>query len=98
MKHKCLLFLLLITSIFSCKKTTSDLPIAFTIHKNWEFKSVEDTDWKSASVPGTVFTDLLDHKMIPDPFVEINEEKVQWVVTKDWEYKTTFTVDEETIR
>ena len=98
MKYKYLFFLLLITSIVGCKKTTSELPIVFNIHENWEFKSAKDADWKSASVPGTIFTDLLDHKLIPDPFVEINEEKVQWVVTKDWEYKTTFTVDEETIQ
>mgnify|MGYP003672609081 FL=1 len=98
MKHKYLLFLLVITSVFSCKKTTSELPIAFNIHKNWEFKSVEDTDWKSASVPGNIFTDLLDHKIIPDPFIQTNEEKVQWIAKKDWEYKTAFTVNQETLQ
>ncbi|WKD87026.1 Exo-beta-D-glucosaminidase [Polaribacter huanghezhanensis] len=77
---------------------TSELPTSFTIHKNWEFKSVEDTDWKSASVPGNIFTDLLDHKLIPDPFIETNEEKVQWVAQKNWEYKTAFTVNEETLQ
>ncbi|MDG2074069.1 MAG: glycoside hydrolase family 2 protein [Polaribacter sp.] len=97
MKSKYILLLLVIASVFSCKKTTSDLPIIFHIHENWEFKSVEDTDWKSASVPGNIFTDLLDHKMIPDPFIKTNEEKVQWVSKKDWEYKTTFSVNEDTL-
>ena len=97
MKHKYLLFLLVISSLYSCKKMTSELPIAFTIDENWQFKSVESTEWKSASVPGNVFTDLLDHKMIPDPFIKTNEEKVQWVSQKDWEYQTTFTVAKETL-
>ncbi|MFN0728993.1 beta-mannosidase [Polaribacter gochangensis] len=95
MKHKCLLFLLLITSIVGCKKTTSELPIVFNIHENWEFKSAKDADWKSASVPGTIFTDLLDHKLIPDPFVETNEEKVQWVSDSTWVYRTTFKLTED---
>jgi len=98
MKSKYLLFLLVITSIFSCKKTTSELPITFNINENWELKSIEDTDWKTASVPGNVFTDLLDHKIIPDPFVKTNEEKVQWVSQKNWEYKTTFSVNEKTLQ
>lgn len=98
MKSKYILLLLVLTTIFSCKKTTSELPITFTIHDNWEFKSVEDSEWKSASVPGNIFTDLLSHKIIPDPFVETNEEKVQWVSKKDWEYKTTFTANEETLQ
>jgi beta-mannosidase len=98
MKSKHILLLLIITSIFSCKKTTSELPITFTIHENWQFKSIEESDWKSASVPGNIFTDLLDHKIIPDPFVKTNEEKVQWVSKKDWEYKTTFSVNKETLQ
>ena len=97
MKSKYILLLLVIASVFSCKKTTSDLPITFHIHENWEFKSVEDTDWKSASVPGNIFTDLLEHKMIPDPFIKTNEEKVQWVSKKDWEYKTTFSINEDAL-
>ncbi len=98
MKHKYFLFLLVISSLYSCKKTTSDVPITYTIHENWQFKSVESTDWKSASVPGNIFTDLLNHKMIPDPFIKTNEEKVQWVSQKDWEYQTTFTVAKETLQ
>ncbi len=98
MKNKYILFLLVIITVSSCKKTTSELPITFTIHDNWEFKSVEDSDWKSASVPGNIFTDLLSHKIIPDPFIKTNEEKVQWVSKKDWEYKTTFTINEETLQ
>src|SRR5690606_24409363 len=95
MKYKYLFFLLLITSIVGCKKTTSELPIVFNIHENWEFKSAKDSDWKSATVPVTIFTDLLDHKLIPDPFIETNEEKVQWVSDSTWVYRTTFKLTED---
>ena len=36
--------------------------------KNWEFRKKTDTKWYPASVPGTVHTDLLSNKLIPDPF------------------------------
>lgn len=32
--------------------------------------------------------------MIVDPFVENNEEKEQWVTSKKWEYKTSFTLSD----
>ena len=72
MKIKYILLFIVITSVFSCKKTTSDLPITFNIHENWGFKSVEETDWKSASVPGNIFTDLLEHKIIPNSLLTLN--------------------------
>lgn len=48
-----------------------------------------------ATVPGTVHTDLLTNKRIPDPFIGTNESKVQWVESKQWNYTTTFNVDEK---
>ena len=98
MKNNFLLLIIASITFLSCSKTTSDVPISFQIHENWQFKSVEDSEWKSASVPGNIFTDLLAHKIIPDPFIKTNEEKVQWVSKKDWEYKTTFKVDNETLQ
>lgn len=37
-----------------------------------------------------IFTDLLDAKRIPDPFVDQNERLVQWVGETDWEYACDF--------
>ena len=34
---------------------------------NWFFKSVSDTTWMPASVPGTVHTDLISNNIIDDP-------------------------------
>ncbi|MBK8521141.1 MAG: hypothetical protein IPL54_09740 [Chitinophagaceae bacterium] len=47
-------------------------------------------------MPGTVHTDLLANKLIPDPYFRDNESKLQWIDKADWEYKTVFNVDDQT--
>jgi beta-mannosidase len=90
-------FLLLILICFSCQPK-HDVPITIEIDSNWQFKRVTDSIWRSATIPGNVHSDLLDHKLIEDPFIGSNEEKVQWVSETDWEYKMTFSLDEETLQ
>ncbi len=65
-----------------------------SINQNWQFRQVGKTTWNPAKVPGCVHTDLLDHELIPDPYYRDNEKLVQWVETEDWQYKTTFDVDQ----
>ena len=55
----------------------------------------DDGDWLSANVPGTVHLDLLANKVIPDPFKDLNEEKVQWVPQKEWWYRKEINVSPE---
>ena len=43
-----------------------------------------------ASVPGTVHTDLLAARLIPDPYLDLNEIAVDWVGRCDWRYDLTF--------
>lgn len=59
----------------------------------WEFREAEKGEWKSATVPGCNYLDLLALKEIPDPFIGTNEKDVYWVAQTDWEYKKRFTVD-----
>jgi len=66
------------------------------LNKSWFFRKQGDTKWMKATVPGTVHTDLMDNKVIPDPFVGDNEKKVQWVEKENWEYQTVFNVNEKT--
>lgn len=68
---------------------------ARTLHDNWEFRAVGDAEFISASVPGTVHTDLMRHKLIPDPHFGTGEKQVQWIEDKSWEYKTTFTISNQ---
>ncbi|WP_299115733.1 glycoside hydrolase family 2 protein [uncultured Winogradskyella sp.] len=90
-------FLLFILICFSCQPK-HNVPVTIEIDSNWQFKKVSDPIWRSATVPGNIFSDLLDHQLIEDPFIANNEENVQWVSKTDWEYKTIFSVDEETFQ
>ena len=94
-----LLLLMTIALFESCttqeEKASSTI---LTIDQNWQFSEADKNDWLSASVPGCVHTDLLDHKLIEDPFYRLNEHNLQWIDKKDWEYKTTFSLDEKTLQ
>jgi beta-mannosidase len=46
--------------------------------------------WIPASAPGSVHQDLLAAGLIPDPFLGLNENDVQWVGEADWLYRCTF--------
>jgi beta-mannosidase len=69
------------------------------LDSGWQFRAVAGTDrsdvkeWHPAQVPGVVQTDLLNSKLIPDPFDRDNEFHLQWIGLADWEYQTTFQLD-----
>ncbi|TWJ03190.1 beta-mannosidase [Mucilaginibacter frigoritolerans] len=73
------------------------------IENGWEFHEYngskpELTEWRSATVPGLIHTDLLAYKLIPDPFYRDNEKKVQWVSDADWEYRKTISADQSLLK
>src|SRR5271154_4308754 len=74
-------------------------PSSRNLNSGWQFRAVANADqvdvkeWHPAQVPGVVQTDLLDNKLIPDPFDRDNEFRLQWIGLADWEYQTTFQVD-----
>jgi beta-mannosidase len=60
------------------------------LHQQWEFRQHGSTAWMQARVPGSVHTDLLENKIIKDPYFGIHEKEQQWIGEKDWEYRTRF--------
>lgn len=66
--------------------------------EKWQFKNIKENSWLTASVPGTVHLDLMDHKIIPDPFKDENEKKVQWIENEDWEYQTVFKISSKELQ
>jgi beta-mannosidase len=93
-----IIFVLSISLFIGCNTLEKDIPLKKALTENWQFKGIDTLDWKSATVPGNVFTDLLSHKIIEDPFIKNNEEKVQWVSDRSWEYKTTFTLSDAILK
>jgi len=69
------------------------------LEAKWEFRAASATDraelkeWHPAQVPGVVQTDLLHNHLIPDPFYQDNDTRLQWIGLTDWEYRTTFDAD-----
>lgn len=65
------------------------------IHDGWKMRR---TDWDSfyeAKVPGTVYTDLLDNGLMEDPYYRDNEDAARALMDYDYEYVTSFNVDEK---
>nr|WP_321230402.1 glycoside hydrolase family 2 protein [uncultured Psychroserpens sp.] len=89
-------FIVFLITLMSCQPK-HDLPLTINLHENWQFKAVTDSIWQSATVPGNVHSDLLEHKLIEHPFIGANEDSLQWISETDWEYKTSFLVDKETL-
>jgi beta-mannosidase len=76
---------------------------AFTrtnLNNGWEFKQVGAVgipDSTDDFLPVAQFSmnilDLMAHSKIPDPFVGLNEYKVQWVGEQKWWYRTSFEIE-----
>lgn len=75
-------------------------PEQLVINQGWTFRALpgnaqlgahpQAASWRAAQVPGTVHTDLLANKLIPDPYVGAPEAGLQWIGLADWEYRTHF--------
>src|SRR5215469_2507195 len=94
-----LLFLLFLAFTALRAAAYSAEPLKLT----WEFRAMSKTadpevsQWHADQVPGVVHTDLLRNKLIPDPFYQDNEARLQWIGLADWEYRTTLQVDSATL-
>ena len=73
------------------------------LENGWEFHEYngskpELAEWRGATVPGLIHTDLMAYKLIPDPFYRDNESKVQWVSDSDWEYRRVISADQDLLK
>lgn len=86
----------MLAAIASCMVSSRAEVYRQDIADGWSFRQARGADTYSATVPGTVHTDLMANGLIPDPFVEQNERQVQWVDKEDWIYETAFDLDAPT--
>ena len=97
------LALLTLTAVTSQSQTSlgresSMHRITLSVKTGWQFREVGKEAWHPATVPGCVHTDLLNNKLIEDPFYRDNEQKQQWIGKTDWEYQTTINVTPELLK
>src|ERR1700735_2308141 len=94
----CVVGCLLLSSLVALPLEAAE-PSWQSLNSGWQFRAVANVDrsdvkeWHPAKVPGVVQTDLLNSKLIPDPFDRDNEFHLQWIGLADWEYQTTFQLD-----
>lgn len=78
----------------SCVASLFASPTYKELNRGWKFKQARLSNWYSATVPGTVQTDLMNNKIIEDPYFRLNERGIQWVDKEDWIYETQFELEE----
>ncbi len=89
-----ILFAITILSFTMCDNTIKTETVKnIPINNNWQFRQVGTLNWKKANVPGCIHTDLLNNKLIPNPYFADNEKKLQWIETEKWEYRCSFKID-----
>lgn len=106
-----ILLLLLVAAAHTLLAQTAPTPFALaaankpkasktkiSLDSGWQFREAGKGDWRAATVPGCVHTDLLANKLIEDPFYRDDEPKLQWIGKTDWEYQTTFDVSPDVLK
>ena len=71
MKNLYLILSLIFLSLTNIAAQTVRLEIP--LNNNWRFREAGKGEWKPATVPGCVHTDLLANRLIEDPFYRDNE-------------------------
>jgi beta-mannosidase len=98
MKNLCLILSLFFLAALSVAAQTGASRMQISLNENWKFREINKPDWRAATVPGCVHTDLLANKLIEDPFYRDNEKNLQWIGKTDWEYETTFQISPELLK
>lgn len=86
--HTLFCFILCTCLLISCKNHDRDVEGKALFITDWEFQY--QGQWYPAFVPGYIHTDLIDNKLIPNPFYGRNEDSVQWVSDSCWVYRLLF--------
>jgi beta-mannosidase len=62
---------------------------------SWSVNELGKTEKFTAKIPGTIHTDLLAARKIPDPYFGYNDSLVRWIGEKTWEYTCQFLPSEK---
>ncbi len=67
--------------------------VTLDLSGSWRMRDASSQQWFPASVPGSVYNDLLAAGQVPDPFWRDNEDKILGFFEPDYVYEHDFTVD-----
>ena len=65
------------------------------LHDNWSMHQIGSGEWIPATVPGSVYEDLLRVGKMEDPFWKDNEVQALKLMDYDYEYCTNFDCSRE---
>ncbi|UOE93553.1 glycoside hydrolase family 2 protein [Alkalihalobacillus sp. LMS39] len=68
--------------------------LTIDLNGKWKMKQADSDEWLEAIVPGSVFSVLLKHGKMEDPFYRDNEKFVYELAKKDYEYIRKFDINE----
>jgi hypothetical protein len=86
LRFSCLALLIVIFHSFAISQDMNKISLDGT----WKFRRAGTTKWMDAQVPGEVHLDLLNNKVITEPFFRDNEQYQQWIGEIGWEYQKVF--------
>ena len=69
-----------------------------TLHEKWKMRRSDEQEWIEATVPGSVYGDLLHAGKMEDPFWKDNEDAALALMEYDYEYSTSFSCEEEFLK
>lgn len=72
--------------------------ISIPLNGLWSMKQAEDSAWIEASVPGTVYSDLLRAGRMEDPYYRDNQDQALALSAFDYVYVREFEVTDEVMR
>lgn len=65
------------------------------LHNNWKMHRADGQEWIAATVPGSVYGDLLNAGKMENPFWKDNENEALKLMDYDYEYRTSFSSDKD---
>ncbi|NLG82882.1 MAG: hypothetical protein GX490_10280 [Bacilli bacterium] len=64
----------------------------YSLNGKWLMSGTNLNTWINANVPGSVYRDLLENKLIYDPFYRDNENEIKVLMEHDYFYRREFTL------
>lgn len=88
--RKCFINLVLMIAMMMTTSGLQASVVQISIAQGWRFRQARLSNWHTATVPGTVQTDLMACHLLDDPYFRLNERGAQWVDKEDWIYENRF--------